>query len=77
MNIDIVRAWKDRRYRESLSAQEKLSLPANPIGEIELYEQDLAGVFGGLRPVSGTVNCCEQTVSDMAYCCASYVGQCA
>ncbi len=50
MNIDVVRAWKDRRYRESLSAQEQMSLPANPVGEIELHELDLASVVGGLRP---------------------------
>ena len=35
MKLDIVRVWKDASYC------------ANPIGEVELSESDLAAVYGG------------------------------
>jgi mersacidin/lichenicidin family type 2 lantibiotic len=46
MNFDITRAWKDQTYRENLSEEQRTSLPANPAGEIELSEADLAAVYG-------------------------------
>ncbi len=47
MKFDVVRAWKDEAYRLSLSDAERSSLPANPVGEIELTEADLEAVYGG------------------------------
>jgi mersacidin/lichenicidin family type 2 lantibiotic len=47
MKLDIVRAWKDEAYRASLSEEQLALLPANPIGEVELSDSDLAGVYGG------------------------------
>lgn len=47
MQIDIVRAWKDEAYRKSLSEEERLALPENPVGEIELTDTDLEAVYGG------------------------------
>jgi len=47
MNPDIARAWKDQTYREHLSAEERTQVPANPAGEIELSEADLAAIYGG------------------------------
>lgn len=47
MKLDIVRAWKDRTYRENLSAEQRDCLPANPVGDLELSEADLASVYGG------------------------------
>ncbi len=47
MKLDIVRAWKDESYRASLSEEQLALLPANPIGEVELSDSDLAGVYGG------------------------------
>ena len=47
---NLVRAWKDEAYRQSLSPEEQAMLPANPAGEIELTEVELAvlsGVCGG------------------------------
>jgi mersacidin/lichenicidin family type 2 lantibiotic len=46
MNIDIVRAWKDAEYRESLSSEELALVPAHPAGEVELAEEDLLSVMG-------------------------------
>src|SRR5437016_3202669 len=42
----IVRAWKDETYRQSLSTEEQAMLPANPAGEIELTDAQLAAVHG-------------------------------
>jgi mersacidin/lichenicidin family type 2 lantibiotic len=47
MKIDIVRAWKDDAYRQSLSSEELAMLPENPVGEFELTEADLEAVYGG------------------------------
>jgi mersacidin/lichenicidin family type 2 lantibiotic len=46
MKFDIVRAWKDQTYRENLSTEQRTQVPANPAGEIELSEADLAAVYG-------------------------------
>lgn len=46
MNIDIIRAWKDAEYRESLSEDELARLPQKPVGEVELTDEDLLNVSG-------------------------------
>jgi len=43
---NLVRAWKDEVYRQSLSVEEQAVLPANPAGEIELTEAELEALFG-------------------------------
>jgi mersacidin/lichenicidin family type 2 lantibiotic len=45
--FDVIRAWKDEEYRLSLSDEERSRLPANPVGELELTDADLEGVYGG------------------------------
>ncbi len=45
MKFDIVRAWKDETYRQTLSAEQRNTLPANPAGE--LNDTELAAVCGG------------------------------
>jgi mersacidin/lichenicidin family type 2 lantibiotic len=49
--VDIVRAWKDEEYRESLSPEEKALVPSNPAGVVELTDEDLAFVLGGIVEV--------------------------
>jgi mersacidin/lichenicidin family type 2 lantibiotic len=46
-NINIIRAWKDADYRNSLSEAERAALPANPAGIIELTDAELCGASGG------------------------------
>ncbi|MGK7953903.1 MAG: mersacidin/lichenicidin family type 2 lantibiotic [Crocosphaera sp.] len=46
-NIDIIRAWKDEEYRNSLSDSEKAQLPENPAGAIELDDEDMSSMSGG------------------------------
>lgn len=45
MKLDIVRAWKDERYRQALSADQLRALPANPVGELTDAEMEM--VYGG------------------------------
>ena len=44
---DIIRAWKDEEYFNTLSESERSLLPQNPAGIVELTEQDLLQVEGG------------------------------
>lgn len=44
---DIIRAWKDEEYRNSLSESERAQLPENPAGAIELPDEVLASAAGG------------------------------
>jgi mersacidin/lichenicidin family type 2 lantibiotic len=61
--IDIIRAWKDPEYRLSLSEAEKAMLPDHPAGIIELTDDEMGAVAGGLRAQTMTVNdkicCCD------------------
>jgi mersacidin/lichenicidin family type 2 lantibiotic len=41
---DIIRAWKDADYRQSLSEDEQALLPEHPAGVIELHAGDLEQV---------------------------------
>jgi len=52
---DIIRAWKDPRYRAGLSATQQAQLPAHPAGTIELPEPTLHTVppTPGFRVKSG------------------------
>jgi mersacidin/lichenicidin family type 2 lantibiotic len=56
---NIIRAWKDPNYRNSLSEAERASLPPNPAGAIEISDADLGKVAGSvadcittLQPIS-------------------------
>ena len=54
---NIVRAWRDPQYRNSLSETERASLPDHPAGWIELAEADLTDAAGGRPPVT-RINYC-------------------
>jgi mersacidin/lichenicidin family type 2 lantibiotic len=65
--INVVRAWKDPRYREKLNACEKSLLPPHPSGEVDLKDtqldpasaQRLAGELGfSTETAFGEVCCC-------------------
>lgn len=44
---DIIRAWKDKEFREGLSEAQRSLLPDNPAGAIELSAAALEQVWGG------------------------------
>lgn len=56
-NVDIIRAWKDEAYRQSLSPETLAQLPENPAGLIELTDVDLGFAVGGVSQLEGQV--CE------------------
>ncbi len=69
---DIIRAWKDSGYCESLSQEQLAQLPANPIGDI-LNEEELRAVAGGIPPdtcvtAAGNVCSCSGFISCTAGC---------
>lgn len=45
--LDIVRAWKDEDYANSLTDVQRAMLPQNPAGIIELTDLDLDAAAGG------------------------------
>jgi mersacidin/lichenicidin family type 2 lantibiotic len=50
---DVVRAWKDPKYRQRLSAARKAALPPNPAGAVELTDEQLGQVSGGVPYPTG------------------------
>ena len=57
--IDVVRAWRDEEYRDSLTEAERASLPENPAGVATVDDTALRSVSGGL-----TVRCNGTTFVD-------------
>ena len=47
-HIDVVRAWRDEEYRDSLTEAERASLPENPAGFATVDDSSLRSVGGGL-----------------------------
>lgn len=47
MKFDVVRAWKDETYRQTLRKEDLTALPPHPSGELELADDELEQVFGG------------------------------
>jgi mersacidin/lichenicidin family type 2 lantibiotic len=47
-DIDIVRAWKDEEYRNSLSEEQRAQLPENPAGTDELSDETMESVAAGI-----------------------------
>jgi mersacidin/lichenicidin family type 2 lantibiotic len=79
--LNIIRAWKDAEYRQSLSEAERALLPEHPAGLIELSDADL--IAAGGRPRGGgpqgggcddwnTFLCNAQTITvDCQQCCST------
>ncbi|HVU70631.1 MAG TPA: mersacidin/lichenicidin family type 2 lantibiotic [Ktedonobacteraceae bacterium] len=49
-NDEIAKAWKDDEYREQLSKEKQEQLPASPVGEITLSEEELKGSNAAAAP---------------------------
>jgi mersacidin/lichenicidin family type 2 lantibiotic len=73
---DIIRAWKDEAYRNSLSAEERALLPENPAGSIDLSDEDLQGITGGKGGTNPlfTAGCCQTyNTCDFVKCASTIV----
>ena len=57
---EIIRAWEDPDYRNSLSAAELAAMPGHPAGAIELTDAELGQVLGGAQSGS-SVGCNSKT----------------
>jgi mersacidin/lichenicidin family type 2 lantibiotic len=61
---DVVRAWKDEEYRLSLDEAERVQLPENPVGLVELPDGELEAVAGGTTWTTvSSVPCIESAIS--------------
>lgn len=67
-HIDIIRAWKDDEYRNSLSEAERAELPENPAGLIELGDADMESVAGGMHYLNTIRNPCTLTIVVQGCC---------
>lgn|GEM_PF-815550 len=69
---DLVRAWKDADYRESLSAEDRAALPNHPAGWVDLTDSELESIHGAEQiTVAGqvtTVNCVPHTATGIEHC---------
>lgn len=45
--VDVVRAWRDEEYRNSLTEEERASLPENPAGAAVVEDSVLQILAGG------------------------------
>jgi mersacidin/lichenicidin family type 2 lantibiotic len=52
-NLDIVRSWKDPKYRRSLSVQQLQTLPQHPAGSAILTDQELKTASGLMNSEEG------------------------
>jgi mersacidin/lichenicidin family type 2 lantibiotic len=57
-NVNVIRAWKDESYRLSLSEAERALLPENPAGLVDIKEDELDQVNGGLLHCTCCCCCC-------------------
>ncbi|GCE23488.1 mersacidin/lichenicidin family type 2 lantibiotic [Dictyobacter kobayashii] len=73
MNIDIARAWKDAQYRGTLTSEELAQLPENPVGALELTDNDLASVTGAFSIGGNVSSSCGINVN-LGSCCTSGSG---
>lgn len=68
---DIIRAWKNPAYRNTLSPAEREALPANPAGTIEISDETLGQFAGGRKPPPDTVLCKTQIACTMFEECSN------
>jgi mersacidin/lichenicidin family type 2 lantibiotic len=66
MEFDIVRAWKDASYRQSLSPEQQARVPESPVGDFELCEAELDAISGGNQ--GGSLVGCQFTGGDQGQC---------
>ena len=65
--IDVIRAWKDARYRSSLTSEELAQLPTHPSGPIELQESALKQIAAAA--LTTAQKCTEFSYNNFRRCC--------
>ena len=72
--LEIIRAWKDEDYANSLTDVQRAMLPQNPAGIIELTDQDLDAAAGGAIPLSLDNFCISLMYSCITLGCTITIG---
>ena len=67
--IDVVRAWKDATYRESLSSDDLALVPDNPAGLVELSDEELKRASGLAGVIVTTFRTCTEFTFHRFHCC--------
>jgi mersacidin/lichenicidin family type 2 lantibiotic len=75
-NNDIIRAWKDEDYSSSLSEEQRSQLPENPVGIVELSDEDMEVVAGGLNINSFGLGGCQIDSQSIVCLSAALGGTC-
>ena len=77
-DIDVVRAWKDEEYCSSLTEEQRAQLPENPAGMIDLTDEAINEVVGGLTlPITKLLRCGRvPTITAECRCRPSVTGGC-
>ena len=57
-SIDVVRAWRDEEYRNSLTEDQRASLPENPAGFSTVDDAALRSLTGGCGRMTTFVSSC-------------------
>jgi mersacidin/lichenicidin family type 2 lantibiotic len=68
---DIIRAWKDEEYRNSLSEEQRAQLPENPAGMVELSDEAMQTVAGGIL---GSLFACGGNITEISPICIPTIG---
>lgn len=68
-DIDVVRAWKDEEYRNSLSELQRSQLPENPAGMTELVDKEIDAVLGGRRGCGWVCTLTDDCPNSVFVCC--------
>ena len=66
---EIIRAWRDEEYFESLSESERAALPAHPSGLSDLKDEDLRGVEGAMGNYTYIVHGCPNPYTALCTYC--------
>ena len=84
-NQNIIRAWKDQDYFDSLSQEESSLLPENPAGMLELSDEEMNLIVGGKKKDKSlkhhTKHCTKHYTKKCMYVVSNFcdvsVGMCA
>jgi mersacidin/lichenicidin family type 2 lantibiotic len=63
-NRNIIKAWKDPGYCNTLSQAERAALPPNPAGTIEISDEDLGKIAGGIKFTASCSAVCSNYCTD-------------
>lgn len=55
--VDVIRAWRDAEYADSLTLEQRASLPEHPAGAVEVTEKELNNSIASLWDCTVTAIC--------------------